>query len=254
MKILPLRTVPPQVSVERRHTPPETTGRYGYQEYRPCLRWDFGFTCAFCLLHEGDLADLGAKGMGLTWIEHFIPASLDEEKINEYANCFYTCLSCNRSRASAAPIDAAGRKLINPCSHAWAERFFPTDDDRLLADMDDPDAVYTAETYDLNDPRKVERRRLRRERLAEWLAVVREGPLQVQSLISLSETVPSLTEAEVLLSVAASLRNRILRAVVEIKRYVAAPINPDEVCRCGRKEYCELPEWLATQTQELDAK
>jgi hypothetical protein len=124
MKILPLQTLPPQKKVERRHAPPETTGRYGYREYRSCLRWEFGFTCAFCLLHEGDLADLGAEGMGLTWIEHFLPASLDAEKVNEYENCFYTCPFCNRSRGTAPAVDEKGRKLINPCSHAWAERFF----------------------------------------------------------------------------------------------------------------------------------
>lgn len=192
--------------------------------------------------------------MGLTWIEHFMPASLDAEKVNEYENCFYTCLFCNRSRAVAPPVDEAGRKLINPCSHVWAERFFSTGDDHLLPDTTDPDAVYTAEAYDLNDPRKVERRRLRRERLAEWLGVLREGPFHVQSLIALSETVPSLTDAAVLLETAASLRSRILQASTEVQRYAAIPMDYDEICLCGRETHHGLPEWLATQTQELEAK
>jgi hypothetical protein len=151
-------------------------------------------------------------------------------------------------------MDEAGRKLINPCSHVWAERFFSTGDDHLLPDTADPDAVYTAETYDLNDLRKVERRRLRRERLAEWLGVLREGPLHVRSLIALSETVPSLTDAAALLETAASLRNRILRASVEIRRYAAAPVDSAEACLCRREDHHGLPEWLATQTQDLEEK
>ncbi len=252
MKILPLRTLPPPGKVKRRHTPPLTTGRYGYREYRPCLRWDFGFTCGFCLLHEGDLADLGAQGLGLTGIEHFVPASLDPEKVNQYENCFYACRFCNLSRAAAPPVDKAGRRLINPCDHIWAERFFATFDDRLLPDPNDQDAVYTAEAYDLNDPQKVKRRRRRRERLAEWLGVLREGPLQVRLLVALSERASSLTEAGELLAAAASQRALILQAALEIQRYAAAPTDADEVCRCGREEDHELPEWLANQTQDLE--
>jgi hypothetical protein len=192
--------------------------------------------------------------MGLTWIEHFIPASLDAEKVNEYQNCFYTCLFCNRSRAVAPLVDKAGRNLLNPCSHAWAERFFHTKDDHLVPDETDPDAVYTAEAYDLNDPRKVKRRRRRRERLAEWLGVLKEGPLQVRSLMALSERAPSLAEAAALLEAAASLRSRIFQASIEIQRYAAVPADCDEVCLCRREDHHELPEWLATQTQDLEAK
>jgi hypothetical protein len=190
--------------------------------------------------------------MGLTWIEHFLPVSLDGGQVNEYENCFYTCLFCNRSRATAPPLDEVGRRLLDPCSQVWSERFTPTDDDLLLPDQSDPDAVYTAEAYDLNDPRKVRRRRLRRERLAEWLGVLKEGPLQVRSLVALAERVPSLAESAVLLETAASLRNRILRAALEIQRYAAVPADADEACRCGREEHLELPAWLATQTQEVD--
>ncbi len=250
MKILPLSSLPPPERIERRHTPPLTSGRYGYREYRPCLRWDFGFSCAFCLLHEGDLADLGAQGLGLTGIEHFVPASLDAEKVNQYENCFYACRFCNQSRAAAPLVDKSGRRLINPCSHAWEERFFATSDDRLLPHPNDRDAVYTAEVYDLNDPQKVKRRRRRRERLAEWLGVLSEGPLQIRLLLALAERATSLTEAAELLAAAASQRALILQAALEIQRYAAIPADADDVCRCGRAEHHELPAWLVAQTQE----
>jgi hypothetical protein len=190
--------------------------------------------------------------MGLTWIEHFLPASLDAEKVNEYRNCFYTCPFCNRSRGTAPPVDETGRKLINPCSHVWAERFFLSDGDRLLPDTTDPDAVYTARVYDLNDPRKVERRRLRRERLAEWRRILRDGPWQIQSLIALSEKAP-LAEAAVLVDTALTLRSQIFRASFEIQRYAAVPRDSDGVCLCGRDEHHRLPEWLDHQTQDLEA-
>lgn len=254
MKILPRRTLPPSKRIERRHTPPATTGRYGYREYRPCLRWEFGFTCAFCLLHEGDLADLGARGLGLTWIEHFEPAALTPERVNEYENCFYACLFCNRSRGSAPAVDAAGRELINPCSHAWAEHFRLLEDGRLVPAEADPGAAYTEEAYDLNDPRKVRRRFLRQARLDEWLSLLEEGPLRVRALIALSEGATTLEEAEILLDAAASLRSAILRAWAEIQRYAAIPADADPVCACQKDERCVLPGWLDSQTQELDSR
>lgn len=254
MKILPLQTFPAPQRIERRHTPPVTSGRYGFREYRSCLRWEFGFTCAFCLLHEGDLTDLGTRGLGLTWTEHFEPVALAPERVNDYENCFYACLFCNRSRGTAPLVDAAGRKLINPCGQVWADHFTPAKDGRLLPRGADPDAVYTEETYDLNDPRKVRRRVLRQERLEEWLSLLREGPLHVRSLIALSEKAASLEEAQALLDAASSLRSGILRAWVEIQRYAPIPVDRDVVCACGREDLHGLPGWLADQTQDLESE
>jgi len=253
MKILPRRTLPPSKRIERRHTPPATAGRYGYREYRSCLRWEFGFACAFCLLHEGDLADLGARGLGLTWTEHFEPVVFAPERANDYENCFYACLFCNRSRGAAPLVDAAGRELINPCSHAWAEHFRLSEDGRLSPAEADPGATYTEEAYDLNDPRKVKRRVLRQARLDEWLSLLQEGPLRVRALISLSERATALDEAQILLDAAASLRSAILRAWEEIQRYAAVPADADPVCACPKDEHRVLPDWLAAQTQELES-
>jgi len=251
MRILPFQTAPPNEKIERRHNPPVANSRYGYRDYRPCLRWEFGFTCAFCLLHEGDLADLGAEGMGLTWIEHLTLASQDVQKVNEYNNCFYACRFCNHSRAKAPRVDESGRKLIDPCGQAWGERFSLSDDDRLLANEGDPDALYTSQAYDLNDARKVRRRRRRRERLTEWLSVLREGPRQVRSLVALSENVESLAQAAVILDAAATLRDCIFGAAVEILRYAAVPADSNASCDCGKEDHCRLPDWLAAQTQEI---
>src|SRR5215210_7160639 len=129
MRILPRRTRPFPVKLERRHTPRPTRGRRGYQAFRPCLRWEFGFTCAFCLAHESDLVEHGAEGTGLMTIEHFLPVSAGKTPVeaetlaNDYGNCFYACRYCNGARIAAPVVDLRGRRLLNPCTHAWSEHF-----------------------------------------------------------------------------------------------------------------------------------
>src|SRR5438552_905085 len=100
MNVLPLQTRPPTEAVARGHAPP----RGGFNSYRRCLRWEFGFTCAFCLLHEADLVDWGASGSGLMTIEHRVPQSdpaVGAALADDYGNCFYACRYCNRSRGVA---------------------------------------------------------------------------------------------------------------------------------------------------------
>jgi hypothetical protein len=71
MKILPPVTRPWREQISRRHAPKVRRGNKGFRSYAPCLRWEFGFSCAFCLCHEADLAAYGAKGSGLLQVEHF---------------------------------------------------------------------------------------------------------------------------------------------------------------------------------------
>src|SRR5437868_5698501 len=110
---LPPRTTPAKARLERRHAPP----RAHYATYRACVRWEFGFSCAFCLTHEADLLDHGVEGTGLTSIEHRLPQSHDESggSINDYGNCFYACRFCNRARGVEALVDTDGRRLLDPC-------------------------------------------------------------------------------------------------------------------------------------------
>ena len=51
MQVLPCRTQPPDRATELRHAPLAAK----YEAYRDCLRWEFGFTCAVCLVHESDV-------------------------------------------------------------------------------------------------------------------------------------------------------------------------------------------------------
>jgi hypothetical protein len=163
--LLPLTTAPWRIPIERRHKPPEpvSSSPFGYRKFLSCLRWEFGFTCAFCLLHEADFQDHGAKGSGQMSIEHGELASAAPSRVNAYENCFYACRYCNQAREVKPLIDGQMRRLLNPCQHAW-EEFFVLDGHEVRARADSPDAVYTIAAYRLNDARKRVRRRSGRRR------------------------------------------------------------------------------------------
>jgi hypothetical protein len=209
------------------------------------LRWEFGFTCAFCLLHESDLAGKGAEGLGLTTIEHFVPARTEPWRINQYDNCFYACRLCNRARSGRPVIDSTGRSLLDPCRHRWADHFRITDDGWLLAREEDGDAAYTEWAYDLNDLRKVELRQWRATTIREHLELIAEAPDLEERLLAESagglgglRTIQRLREGA-----------RIARAFM--KQYMAIPRDADPACRCGRNDHHTLPSWLEEQTSLL---
>jgi hypothetical protein len=212
------------------------------------LRWEFGFTCAFCLLHESDLA-YGAEGLGVTGIEHFVPVSASGE-INKYENCFYTCRLCNGSRANSPLIDGRGRRLLEPCNQVWSDHFEIGAEGRLRPSAGDADAAYTHEAYDLDDPRKRELRQVRAERLGECLQVLMEGPELLVALMDRLQT-ESLKKRPLLLRVAEQLRASIQAALREVSRYSAVPRDADASCRCSWTDHHQLPSWLAEQILEV---
>ena len=258
MRILPRRTRPFPVKLERRHTPRPTRGRRGYQAFRPCLRWELGFTCAFCLAHESDLVEHGSEGTGLMTIEHFSPANTAktpaevEALLNDYRNCLYACRYCNGSRNDAPEFDWRGRKLLNPFNHAWGEHFMLSDDDRLLPVPGDLDAEYTAEVYDLNEARKLEMRRSRRERMDESSVLVDQGPGLLDALLASSMDLgPGARSAELLMA-AESLRKAMRSAEQALMRHAAIPEDADPECRCGHANHYTLPPALEEQTIDVD--
>jgi len=87
MNLLPPELSPPEEPTVHRHQPKPAKGERGFQSYRSCLRWNFGFTCAFCLLHETDFSPkFGVVGTGQMSIEHFVPQSFDPE-LNRWSVC-----------------------------------------------------------------------------------------------------------------------------------------------------------------------
>ena len=234
--LLPPTTQPPSTAIERRHSPP----RAGFQSYRPCLRWDFGFTCAFCLLHETDLgSDLsGIEGTGLTTIEHWHPQSAAPELANEYSNCLYACRFCNRSRGTSPVESPADGRLLNPCANVWSEHFTARGD-RIVVAREDRDALRTERVYDLNDPRKVALRRRRRELIEAALATIREAST-IPELILIAEHLDG-SEREEVIRAAEFLRDQVNRARGQLVRLEAVPVDVDLECRCQRVEFSLAP-------------
>ena len=146
MKILPRITAPWSRKIARRHRPPVARGKRGYKKYLPCLRWDFSFCCAFCLIHEADLSSNEIRNSGLMEIEHFLPQSRYPKYRNRYTNCFYSCRYCNRARRAVENLDLEGNQLLNPCKDVWKD-FFKVVNDRLVPQTGNGDAEYTCDTY-----------------------------------------------------------------------------------------------------------
>jgi uncharacterized protein (TIGR02646 family) len=65
-----------------------------YQDYRPFLRGDFNRHCAYCTIHEDELA-----GEDFYEIDHHRPKSKFPDLINDYANLYYCCKGCNKRGA-----------------------------------------------------------------------------------------------------------------------------------------------------------
>ena len=242
MTTLPRQTQPPATPIERRHAP--APGRYG--SYRPCLRWDFGFTCAFCLLHEADLAEHGVEGTGLTWIEHRLLRSVDPLRARDYANCYYACRFCNTARGTAPLEDADGRRVLDPCADAGGHHLMVHGDG--LRPLDD-DARYTHETYDLDDPRKRLARRSRTAAIDTARKTLSKAPRLISRLLELAETAAAKDRAAIL--DAAQARSATVRAARrQLERYRAIPADAPTSCRCGTLAAHSLPAFLAEQCED----
>lgn len=182
-------------------------------------------------------------------IEHFSPVSADPGQAGSYDNCFYCCRFCNENRWKTPAVDPLGRKLLNPCTHAWGSHFFVSGA-YLLPVETDSDAVYTAATYDLNDPRRREMRRSRQKRLNESLSLMEDGPGLIASALAACRRAGTRQEVVELLAVAVRIHNEIRRAVKEVLRHLAVPTDADRSCRCGVTHV--LPAWLEAQTLEIE--
>jgi hypothetical protein len=222
--VLPATTTPADTTIERRHTPEGP-----YEAYRDCLRWDFGFTCAFCLLHETDLAPLGVEGLALAWVEHARLKSNDGAR-DEYANCHFACRMCNQARGRRPSVDDEGAVLLDPAAVPWGAHF-ERDADELLPRTGDRDARYTWLAYNLDDARKVDARRCRREEIDEgWEAL----EIATRDLAALDAALDAargtgrmaLVDRRREVSVQLGIARR------QLLRHRAVPLDPPEACAC----------------------
>lgn len=229
---LPPVALPSITIAIRKHAPSKSSTKGAYKRFKACLRADFSFSCAFCLLHEAELSGgQGAARTGLMGIEHLELRSKTRVEVqNSYANCYLACRFCNEARNAKPLHDPARGSLLDPCATPWADHF-AAQGDRLVFDPANRDATYTDDTYDLNDERKVSRRRMRRELLMDRLPLAIELPLILQRLVSLAQgdaekLAKAAEEAEKLTRLAADI-------LLDVEGYAAVPKDADKRCLCG---------------------
>lgn len=247
MKILPKATLPPESPLAHRHTPTEVAS---YALHRPCLRWDFGFTCAFCLVHERDL-QLGGLGAGRQvsmTIEHLEPQSRSPEDVGHYSNLTYACSMCNRARSISARIDADGRRLLDPTSDPWGSHFSRLGH-RLSPIPGDRDAQYTHEAYALDDATKVEIRRARLDLIEDHVAAL---PAIAEAIDACArELARDSSRTPELLQHLAALERHLKRLWSDLERLQPIPPDAPERCRCDSPENRALPPAFEAQLVEL---
>lgn len=242
--------MPPATPTVRRHRPKAAGDRWTV--YRACLRWDFGFTCAYCLLHEADLygGQLG-EGLGGTTVEHHVTRSAAPSRAGDYFNCLYACRLCNRSR-STKPDSGDGVRLLDPTRDAWVNHFFVAGD-RLQPADGDADAEYTHRCYEIDDERKVERRQARRELLADRLPLVGVLHTELVALLRLADRLrrrDSRAFATVLQRIS-TIRSDARRALEDVARYAAVPRDAPATCRCVDASEHTLPSCFERQLREV---
>ena len=99
--------------VVRKETPPQMRGRDGYLKAREHLRRDFDYRCAYCMIHEQQVG--GIEGFS---IDPFRPRS-KSGCVNDYANLYWVCMGCNRSKGDTWPTSSEhrwGLRFADPCN------------------------------------------------------------------------------------------------------------------------------------------
>lgn len=239
MKVLPPLTAPPKKPTTRRHTPAPIRD---YHAYLNCLRWEFGFVCPFCLLHEADLG----SGASMS-IEHRDPRSLGGA-VADYANLLYSCQWCNRARSNRPLQDMKGRELLDPTTETWADHFAHDSKHQLLPKPGDANAAYTTEAYDPNEPRKVARRSARDALISDRLEFLALAEQRIDAALAAAADPSAAKEkAKGLLEAAQFARRAAQNARDELRRFRSVPTNAPATCRCPNNAAHSLPEGLDIQ-------
>ena len=138
----------------------ETPPRYAdYRRYKPHLRRDFQYQCAYCTINEAEFG-----GHYNFHIDHFRPQSLFPELRTEYSNLYYACSICNTYKSDTWPTEeqiARGRRFLDPCADDYAAHFEPQPDG-MLRELTEP-AKYTSTHLRLNRQQLVKLRQRRKE-------------------------------------------------------------------------------------------
>lgn len=248
----PRPRIPPyDTPFRRRHRPGPVKGSDGYQDFTPCLRWEFGFTCPFCLLHQAELtgsSEVPLQGSALSWVEHLRLKSRYPELANDYDNCYLSCRFCNNGRGDRYPhVRQDGLRLLDPCRDAWALHFERRDDELVpLTER----GRYTLEVYRLNDVHRQRRRQTR-------VRAIRDTPRKIREALHLLREIESGPDRR---SEGAQKTSVFLRRLipelqqqwtVTLERFEAVPADAPEVCHCGTRDHHSLPDNLRLEQSEV---
>lgn len=240
-----METLPARISCPRRivrtHRP---TACNQYERYRPCLRLEFKFTCAFCLVHESDMrigleAGESPEGTGLFTIEHHLRQDPHKHLICVYTNLLYACKKCNRARGTKEERDALGRRLLEPCAADWSSHFEVREDGTMVViDPNDVHAAYTHWAYDLGNDTKNRLRNARRAVLEEHERRLQRANQTMQAALGLLGKLDDSPERTELLTQIKEARADCERDKAEVSRRLAAvPADAPVKCRCLTRAY-----------------
>lgn len=91
-----------------------------YTEYKPSLRHDFFYACAYCTMSEYE-----AQAIRFC-IDHYEPRNSRPDLINEYENLMYSCDECNSRKGDRCPPPEArlqDTRFFRPDSDIRSEHF-----------------------------------------------------------------------------------------------------------------------------------
>ena len=162
----------------RRESPPH---QEDYRQYRPFLRRDFRFVCAYCERTEFVLG-----GEEFFEIDHFRPVKMFPEQQKHYPNLYYSCGRCNRHKGSTWPSEGLmerGFRFADPCREdMYSEHLEETRNGALRARTHSGE--YTCAHIRLNRPDLVAWRQIKRQNAADVLtleAIVKELELALKA-------------------------------------------------------------------------
>jgi hypothetical protein len=196
------------------------------------------------------MAYVGAEGWGVTGIEHLIARSHDSRLMGIYGNTIYVCRLCNGDRSDADHEDGHGRRLLDPTKDVWSDHFRIVGD-RLVPFDGDADAAYTEDVYDINEPRKVRLRKIRRERRDDFLALLNPKLARLAQL-KFREACGAPGEVVEIAQTISGLRDEIVRLCRLASPGTWVPDDAPTSCRCGRASARTLPATYLRQAVEIE--
>lgn len=83
-----------------------------YKKYKPALREEFAYACAYCQTREPELG-----GSQSFHIDHYMPKNQFPELVCSYENLVYACRNCNQYKGAYWPTSihsVLGKIIFNP--------------------------------------------------------------------------------------------------------------------------------------------